>query len=153
MLLAVSQYYRNGLFAGGEFAAVMAAGLVALLGIIDDFKQLNISWRISAQFLASIGVIYFLGDVPAIDFGFMQTAKIFMGDVGNSFSGFSLGVMALLSMYHGSMTVWTWVLLLGVFVVDATLTLAIRFKNKKRWYEGHATHAYQNAARHYKKSC
>ena len=77
-------------------------------------------------------------------------AKIFMGDVGSSFIGFSLGVMALLSMHHGSMTVWTWVLLVGVFIVDATLTLFNRFRRKQRWVEGHASHAYQNAARHYK---
>ncbi len=77
-------------------------------------------------------------------------AKIFMGDVGSSFIGFTLGIMALLSMFHGSMTVWAWVLLLGVFIVDATLTLAIRFRRGQRWYDGHASHAYQNAARHYK---
>lgn len=77
-------------------------------------------------------------------------AKIFMGDVGSGFSGFSLGVLALLSMHHGSMTVWTWVLLLGVFIADATVTLTRRFWNRQKWYEGHASHAYQNAARQFK---
>ena len=77
-------------------------------------------------------------------------AKIFMGDVGSGFIGFSLGVMALLSMQHGSMTVWTWVLLLGVFIVDATVTLLQRYIQNERWYEGHASHGYQNAARRYK---
>ena len=41
-------------------------------------------------------------------------ARIFMGDAGSNFIGFSLGVLALLSMLHDSMTVWTWLLLLGV---------------------------------------
>ena len=77
-------------------------------------------------------------------------AKIFMGDVGSGFIGFSFGVMALLSTQHGSMTIWTWVLLLGIFIVDATVTLFRRYRRNERWYEGHACHAYQNAARRYK---
>lgn len=77
-------------------------------------------------------------------------AKIFLGDVGSGFIGFVLGILALLSMQHQSLTVWTWLILLGVFVVDASLTLAVRLKLKQKWYEGHACHAYQNAARRYK---
>lgn len=224
VLLFAGYGYSAGIIPGNEFAALMAGLLIACIGIVDDVKQLDVRWRIPAQFLASIYVVYCLGDVPAIDFGlflfpeslllnvfgvfalvwllnlfnFMDgidgiaateliavnllsivivintdelitllsaslaaaaggfllwnwsPAKIFMGDVGSGFIGFSLGVMALLSMHHGSMTVWTWVLLVGVFIVDATLTLFNRFRRKQRWLEGHASHAYQNAARHYK---
>ncbi len=77
-------------------------------------------------------------------------AKIFMGDVGSGFIGFTLGVLALFSMHHGSMTVWTWVILLAVFITDASYTLARRYLAGERWFEGHACHAYQNAARQYK---
>lgn len=77
-------------------------------------------------------------------------AKIFMGDVGSGFSGFMLGLLALLSMQAGVMTVWTWLILLGVFVTDATLTLARRVFSRQRWYEGHSSHAYQHATRKYK---
>lgn len=77
-------------------------------------------------------------------------AKIFMGDVGSGFIGFSLGVLALISMQHGSLSVWTWVILLSVFIVDATTTLIRRYLRGDKWYEGHATHAYQHAARLYK---
>ena len=114
---------------------------VSILTLFIVISSDNVLILLSATFAAAAAGFLFWNWPPA---------KIFMGDVGSSFIGFSLGVMALLSMHHGSMTVWTWVLLLGVFVVDATLTLAIRFKDKKRWYEGHATHAYQNAARYYK---
>ena len=74
-------------------------------------------------------------------------AKIFMGDVGSSFIGFVLGVLALISMHNESMTVWTWFILLGVFVVDSTWTLAVRVAIGKNWYEGHSSHAYQIARR------
>ena len=74
-------------------------------------------------------------------------AKLFMGDVGSGFIGFILGIFALFSMHNGTMTVWTWFILLGVFVVDSTVTLLVRFMSGEKWYEGHSCHAYQNAAR------
>jgi Fuc2NAc and GlcNAc transferase len=77
-------------------------------------------------------------------------AKIFMGDAGSNFIGYSLGIMALLSMHHESLVVWTWFILLGVFVVDSMVTLYNRFLLGSNWYEGHASHAYQNAAKSYK---
>lgn len=77
-------------------------------------------------------------------------ARIFMGDVGSGFCGFALGLLAIISMQSGLMTVWTWVILLGVFVTDSTFTLLRRLWRGERWYEGHASHAYQHAARLYK---
>jgi Fuc2NAc and GlcNAc transferase len=39
------------------------------------------------------------------------------------------------------------VVLLGLFVVDATLTLVVRFSRGEAWYRPHRTHAYQQLAR------
>lgn len=77
-------------------------------------------------------------------------ARIFMGDVGSGFCGFVLGLLAIISMQSGLMTVWTWVILLGVFITDSTFTLLRRLWRGDRWYEGHASHGYQHAARLYK---
>jgi len=117
---------------------LIAVNLLSILIVINTDELITL---LSAGLAAAAGGFLLWNWSPA---------KIFMGDVGSSFIGFSLGVMALLSMHHGSMTVWTWVLLVGVFIVDATLTLFNRFRRKQRWLEGHASHAYQNAARHYK---
>jgi len=38
-------------------------------------------------------------------------------------------------------------ILAGVFVVDASFTLARRIAGGERWYEAHNSHAYQHAAR------
>ncbi|MCB1664462.1 MAG: glycosyltransferase family 4 protein [Pseudomonadales bacterium] len=74
------------------------------------------------------------------------TARIFMGDVGSGFVGMSLGLIALLSHYHGSMSLWSWFLLLAVFVVDATVTLLRRTLRGQRWSQAHRQHAYQHMA-------
>ncbi|MEX2130357.1 MAG: glycosyltransferase family 4 protein [Pseudohongiellaceae bacterium] len=76
-------------------------------------------------------------------------AKIFMGDAGSGFIGYILGAMALISMQNASITLWTWLLLLAVFVVDATVTLFRRVKSRQKWSMSHNTHAYQHATRKY----
>ena len=73
-------------------------------------------------------------------------AKIFMGDAGSGFLGFML---AGLSLHAGLVSIelfWSWVVLLGVFVVDATVTLARRVTSGERFYQAHRSHAYQHAA-------
>ena len=91
------------------------------------------------------------GTLAAAGAGFLvwnwPPAKIFMGDVGSGFCGFMLGLLALLSMQSGAMNPWTWLVLLGGFVTDATLTLLRRAATGQHWYQSHASHAYQQLAR------
>lgn len=72
-------------------------------------------------------------------------ARIFMGDVGSGFLGFTFGVLAVASENSGALPLLVWILLLGVFVVDATATLLRRMRRGERWTEAHRTHAYQLA--------
>ena len=44
---------------------------------------------------------------------------------------------------------WAWVILLGVFIVDATVTLLRRLLCGEKVYEAHCSHAYQFAARRF----
>jgi len=76
-------------------------------------------------------------------------ARIFMGDAGSGFLGFALGVMVLHATTAGHTTIWPWLILLGVFVVDATLTLGRRAWLRIRVMDAHRTHAYQWASRRF----
>jgi Fuc2NAc and GlcNAc transferase len=76
-------------------------------------------------------------------------ARIFMGDVGSGFLGYVLGVMAYATSAQG-LNLWCWVILLGVFLVDATVTLLRRLATHQRWWEPHRSHAYQYAARRWR---
>ena len=73
-------------------------------------------------------------------------AKIFMGDACSGFLGFSLGLFALVTSTD-FINLWSWLILLGVFITDATVTLIRRILNKEIWYEAHSSHAYQHYAR------
>ncbi|WP_374439614.1 MraY family glycosyltransferase [Pseudomonas panipatensis] len=74
-------------------------------------------------------------------------ARIFMGDAGSGFLGLVLGGFSLQAAWAGGQLFWCWLILLGVFVVDATWTLLQRLLRGERVYEAHRSHAYQRAAR------
>jgi len=76
-------------------------------------------------------------------------AKIFMGDAGSGFLGMVMGVMSLQAGWIEPELFWCWLIMLGVFVVDATLTLLRRLIRGEKVYEAHRSHAYQFASRRF----
>ena len=118
--------------AGMEAVSVSGLGAVLLLchGLPSDAQLL---FMLSA---ASLG--FLVWNWPP--------AKVFMGDVGSGFIGFTLGTLALFSSKTSPKLIWPWLILLAAFVVDATVTLLRRMFLRARWYEAHRSHAYQHAA-------
>lgn len=76
-------------------------------------------------------------------------ARIFMGDAGSGFLGVSLGILSLQAAWVAPQLLWSWLILLGVFVVDATFTLLRRLLRGDKVYEAHRSHAYQYASRRF----
>jgi Fuc2NAc and GlcNAc transferase len=80
-------------------------------------------------------------------------ARIFMGDGGSGFIGFSFAVVAYAIPSRVSISVWVWLLLNELFVVDATITLVTRLMRRERVYLAHRSHAYQRLARRWGSHC
>lgn len=76
-------------------------------------------------------------------------AKIFMGDAGSGFLGVVLGLLSLQAAWVSPQLFWVWLILLGVFIVDATYTLIRRMVRGDKVYEAHRSHAYQFASRRF----
>ncbi|WP_025127129.1 glycosyltransferase family 4 protein [Pseudomonas sp. PH1b] len=74
-------------------------------------------------------------------------ARIFMGDAGSGFLGVILAIFSLQAAAVFQNFLWGWLILLGVFIVDATFTLIRRLLRRDRIYEAHRSHAYQYASR------
>jgi Fuc2NAc and GlcNAc transferase len=74
-------------------------------------------------------------------------ARIFMGDVGSGYLGYVIGILAVISAHDDPTAVLSWLILGGVFFVDATVTLIRRLIRRERVYEAHRSHAYQWLAR------
>ncbi len=85
--------------------------------------------------------------IAAANAGFLPLnwapAKLFMGDVGSGMLGYLFAVLAIASENAGAVPLLIWVLLLGAFVFDATVTLCRRVAHGERWYHAHHSHAYQ----------
>jgi len=89
--------------------------------------------------------------VGAACLGFLRwnwsPAAIFMGDVGSGYLGYVIAVIAVDSFQTSAINIYAWLILGGVFIVDATLTLVRRLIRRERVYQAHRTHAYQWLAR------
>jgi Fuc2NAc and GlcNAc transferase len=76
-------------------------------------------------------------------------ARIFMGDAGSGFLGIMLGGLTIQAAIVEPELLWAWLILMGVFVVDATFTLLRRLLRGDKVYEAHRSHAYQAASRRF----
>lgn len=74
-------------------------------------------------------------------------ARIFMGDGGSGYLGIVLGLLSLQAALVEPRLLWAWLILLGVFIVDATVTLLRRMLRGAAVYQAHRSHAYQFASR------
>ena len=80
----------------------------------------------------------------------LPPARIFMGDAGSGFLGVVLGVLAVKAAQISPALLWSWFILLGAFVADATVTLLRRLYRGEKVYQAHRSHAYQHAAVRYR---
>jgi Fuc2NAc and GlcNAc transferase len=117
--------------AGGEAASVGAVAALLL-------------WLRGAPELAALALV-----LAAAAGGFLvwnwHPARIFMGDVGSGAVGYAFGAMAAASERTGSVPAVIWLILLGVFFGDATLTVARRIAHGEPFFHAHRSHAYQRA--------
>ncbi len=88
--------------------------------------------------------------LAASTFGFIlynwSPAKIFMGDVGSGYLGIVIGGISLIAANQDPELLWVWIILLAVFVSDATVTLIRRLLRKQKPHVAHRSHAYQHLA-------
>ena len=146
-------------FFGGVLATVYLVWLLNLFNFMDGIDGIS-----GAEVVAVCGAAAFLihrtthdydiASLPlalaAATLGFLifnwPPAKIFMGDVGSGFVGFIIGIFSLITADSVGSLGWVWIILLGVFIVDATVTLIGRLVRKQKPHVAHRSHAFQHLA-------
>ena len=98
-------------------------------------------WPVALLFAACVGGFLVWNFPPA---------RIFMGDAGSGFLGLIVALLALWSSRTTTHLFWSWFILGGCFMVDATTTLVRRVRRGERFNVAHRSHAYQYAARQYR---
>jgi Fuc2NAc and GlcNAc transferase len=153
-----SQAVQLGL-PGIVIGAISIVWMINLFNFMDGIDAIASIETITVSIAAAILLLaagnasfnFLLSALAAATTGFLiwnwPPAKIFMGDAGSSYIGFALAVAAIATSHAGGVNLWCWLILLAVFLVDASVTLAVRMLRRERWYDAHRTHAYQHAAR------
>ena len=95
-------------------------------------------WPVALLFAACVGGFLVWNFPPA---------RIFMGDAGSGFLGLVLAVFAIWSAQSAPHLFWSWFVLGGCFMVDATTTLVRRVRRGEQFHKAHRSHAYQYASR------
>jgi Fuc2NAc and GlcNAc transferase len=142
---------------GNVLVVVAIAWLVNLYNFMDGIDGIAAVEAVSVAliggallaFAGAGGMALAVLSLAAATGGFLvlnwPPARIFMGDVGSGLLGYAFAVIGLASERAGAVPLVVWLILLGVFIVDATATLFYRIINRERWYEAHRSHAYQRA--------
>jgi Fuc2NAc and GlcNAc transferase len=144
---------------GAVSAVVSVLGIVWALNLFNFMDGIDGIAASQAVFMAGAGALLacmagltsgvpFAGvAIAAASLGFLcwnwPPARIFMGDVGSGYLGYVLAVLTLWAVRESAYMLPVWLVLSGVFVVDATLTLMRRLARRERVYEAHRSHAYQ----------
>ena len=144
-------------FMGSALAVVGIAWLINLYNFMDGIDGLSGFEAVTVAIFG--GILSLLAGNHSLAYvsfalalsvgGFLiwnwPPAKIFMGDVGSGFLGFSFAYIALVSEKTDGVPLIIWLILLSVFIVDATLTVIRRALSREKWYEAHRSHVYQLA--------
>jgi UDP-N-acetylmuramyl pentapeptide phosphotransferase/UDP-N-acetylglucosamine-1-phosphate transferase len=138
-IVAVTNIYNfmDGIDGIAGAQAVVAASCMALVASIQGRLEIAV-----AMWMMAAGVSGFL----VLNW---PPARIFMGDVGSTFLGFSFAGWSLLGARYGSPTIpiWAWALALSPFLFDGSYTLARRLLRGDPVHRAHRTHVYQRLVR------
>ena len=151
--------YRMLIFAGFVIATLGFTWLINLVNFMDGIDGLAASEGACIASVCCVLIVVHSGfHVTSLLFGVFagaiigflvwnwHPAHIFMGDAGSYFLGYGLGALALLGAHRHELSLWVPVILMGVFAIDATMTLAKRMLRGEQWYKPHRLHAFQHAA-------
>lgn len=107
----------------------------------------GVGWLLLGQMCEAPAISYTGGLIAAGSLGFLAhnwpPARIFMGDVGSTFLGFTLGMLCVLAAAVDPLLPFSGALLLWPFLFDGTFTLLRRAIRGEHLLSPHRTHLYQ----------
>lgn len=123
-------------------------GIAGIQTVIAAFAWALIGYFQEIDFYIFFGIVLFF-----VSFGFLlhnwHPAKVFLGDVGSAFLGYTFGVLPLFALAFGSsssfkeFSLLTGILFVWFFFYDSILTLLKRILRRERIWQPHRQHLYQ----------
>ncbi len=109
----------------------------------------GIGWFLFGFYTNETSISYFAAVLVTTNLGFIfhnwSPAKIFMGDVGSAFLGYTFAVIPLLFIENNSVknTFTFAIFAVFLFLFDSILTFLRRVINREKFWEAHRSHIYQ----------
>ncbi len=125
--------------AASEAIFLCAAGVLLSVASAVSATDYATLWWLVVVAAASAGLLVFN----------WPPARVFMGDAGSLGLAFLLAMLALLTVSLGWISVQAWLVLIALFVADATVTLLRRLARRENVLAAHRLHAYQHLARRF----
>ncbi|NOQ24378.1 MAG: glycosyl transferase [Bacteroidales bacterium] len=141
-------YIINSSFLVIPFVFIGLIWFVNLFNFLDGIDGYAASQAIfiSLAFFILTGdflLLYLIASIIGFLIWNWQPAKIFMGDIGSTVLGFTLGVLTIYYSQKYKISIFTLLIPSALFWFDATYTLFRRWRNKEKLSEAHKKHAYQ----------
>jgi UDP-N-acetylmuramyl pentapeptide phosphotransferase/UDP-N-acetylglucosamine-1-phosphate transferase len=134
ILLTNVYNFMDGIDGLAASQAIIAGVAMGIAGALTN----NPLVTISGTLLAAAATGFALYNLPP--------ARMFMGDVGSTFLGFSfagLSLLANIGVGGGKLPIEFGLVLFAPFVFDGLVTLSRRVLRGERWYAAHRSHYYQ----------
>ncbi len=128
--------FMDGINGIAGLQAVLFSGLMLLLLWIDDA---SFEYWILLLILGAVVIGFLFWNFPA--------AKVFLGDSGSGFLGVVIAAYSIYITQLHTDYFWVALILLSLFISDATITLVRRVLNKNKFDEAHRSHMYQILSR------
>jgi UDP-N-acetylmuramyl pentapeptide phosphotransferase/UDP-N-acetylglucosamine-1-phosphate transferase len=130
--------FMDGIDALATTQAIVAGAALAVAGVLVG----NAVVAVGGGLLMAASAGFWFYNVPP--------ARLFMGDVGSTFLGFSFAGLPLLGSIGvggGRLPLEFGLVLLAPFLFDSLVTLTRRILRGERWYAAHNSHYYQRLVR------
>ena len=132
MVWCINLYnFMDGINGIAGIEALSVSISMSILTLLELQYHWSLIWAIFASAVAG----FLIWNFPK--------AKIFLGDVGSQFIGYMFAILLIESAQVKPRWFWCGLILLGFFVVDATVTLLVRLWYRQEVLKPHKTHAFQ----------
>ncbi|MCP4211678.1 MAG: glycosyltransferase family 4 protein [Halieaceae bacterium] len=145
---------------GAVFAALTLFWALNLFNFMDGIDGIAAVQTIMVCIMAAVlasravdsaGYVLFCLLLAGCHAGFLvwnfPPSRLFLGDSGSVPTGFLLGGLAIIGSVDGVIHPASWLVLMAVFITDATCTLLWRIVTGQPFTEAHRLHGYQRLSR------
>ena len=117
-------------------------GIAGGQAVVGGVGWAILGWMLNIPLVSALGAL-----LATTSLGFLfhnwPPARIFMGDAGSAFLGYSFACLAIISLEKNSTMALAGVLIVWPFVFDTTFTFFRRLINRENVFAAHRSHLYQ----------